>query len=94
MKKEELNLAQEDVDAIQALVSQKSLGVLAFKKVLEYYMNELKDIRNIDPKGNMGLQTLAAQLAYEKLEDFFKSIFLIEASTMKPDAGSKMSQWR
>lgn len=94
MNKEKLVLEQHDIDAIQALVSQKSTGVLAFKKVLEYHMNDLLDIRNIDPKGNMGLQTLAAQLAYQSISEIFESIFLIDAPSKKQDKGDKISQWR
>lgn len=94
MTNEKLNLAQDDIDAIQALVSQKSLGVVALKKVVEYYMNDLLDIRNIDPKGNMGLQTLAAQRAHETLSSIFGDIYLIEPGSPKAGAGEKISQWR
>ena len=48
-------------------------------KVIEKILNEsiadLKDITNIDPKGNMGLQTLARQEACKEVKAIKDLIF-------------------
>lgn len=50
-------------------------SALVVKKVLQHAVDELMDIRNIDSKGNMGLQALAHQRAAEVLVEIFKEIF-------------------
>lgn len=50
-------------------------SAIVVKKVLQHAVDELLDIRSIDPKGNMGLQALAHQRAAEVLVEIFKEIF-------------------
>ena len=57
MKK--INLNAEDKQHLGGLVASNAPGLGVLKKILKHYMTELQDVRNIDPKGNVGLQTVA-----------------------------------
>ncbi len=93
MTYEKLVLSAEEQEMISSLIKQKSAGVQVIEKVIKYYLEQLRDIRNIDSKGNMGLQTLANQNAHELLLDIFNEMFpslVAQQRAVKP----KMSQWQ
>lgn len=65
------------------------------KKIFKYYQDELESVRNIDPKGNMGLQSLARQEALKILDDISNEIFPdISPPRRKEEPGKKISQYR
>lgn len=64
------------------------------RKVLIEGVNDLMDVRNIDPKGNMGLQALANQRAAETLTELFEMLFPNIAEQVGPQASEKISPWR
>lgn len=62
----------------QILAVKDSPGVQVIIEVIASNIRELEDVRNIDAKGNMGLQALANQQAVKKLDDIFTKIGLVE----------------
>ena len=91
-----------DDNEIQALGNLAGSGVNGYgvmKKIFKSQIADLSSVMNIDPKGNVGLQTCARQLAYEMLCDVAEVIFPDEAGKIKaqktPATGDKpISQWR
>lgn len=73
MKK--INLEQEDSLILERFAKSNSSDVKVIKKIFDFYINDLRDVRNIDPKGNMGLQALGAQLALTNLDEIRDLIF-------------------
>ena len=67
MKK--IELEDDELAALEGLVRQGGTGIYAVKRIFAVAIENLGDIRNIDPKGNMGLQALAAQNACKMLEE-------------------------
>lgn len=66
------------------------------EKVFKEGITDLKDINNVDPKGNMGLQTLARQEAVKILVEIAEMIFP-DQEKLKTSAGpqeKKISKWR
>lgn len=70
-----INLDQEKSNAIAKLMAVGGAGVEALKELLLSAEAELRDVGNIDPKGNMGLQALAAQKAVETLQEIRSHVF-------------------
>lgn len=78
----------------------KGYGVM--KKIFQSHMAELTSVMNIDPKGNIGLQTLARQHAYETISEMAEMFFPEDAEAIRGarKAGAegtgdkKISQWR
>jgi len=62
-------------DAIAKLMNVGGAGVEALKELFDAAEAELRDVTNIDPKGNMGLQSLAAQRAVEVLQGIKSNVF-------------------
>lgn len=80
---EKMNLTESDRTILQAFVAQRGAGVDLIKKIIEFHLSDLIDIRNVDAKGNVGLQTCSRQLAYGKLEKIFSIIYSDEAHVSK-----------
>lgn len=70
-----INLEQEEKDALETMSKSGANYVVALKKVFNEALKDLENIRNIDPKSNMGLQTLARQLACEMVVDMRDAVF-------------------
>lgn len=88
-----IELEQDEVDALENLVNSGSTGVAVLKKIIKLHIEELESVRNIDPKGNMGLQTLARQNALEIVEDIAKMMFpdagMVRSRTFQPQGASQ-----
>lgn len=70
-------------------------GVEALKELFRAAEAELRDVGNIDPKGNMGLQALAAQRAVENLLAVREHVFPESVKTeMVNGKEHRKSQWR
>ena len=70
-------------------------GVEALKELLLAAEAELRDVGNIDPKGNMGLQALAAQKAVETLQEIRSHVFPDTVRGTEKKTGEKaISQFR
>lgn len=70
-----INLEEGESNAIAKLMAVGGTGVEAIKKLFALAEAELVDVRNIDPKGNMGLQTLAAQKSLDALQEIMWQMF-------------------
>lgn len=90
-----INLDQEKSNAIAKLMAVGGAGVEALKELLLAAEAELDSVSNIDPKGNMGLQALAAQKAVETLQEIRSHVF---PETMNKGVGARtekpISQFR
>ena len=92
-----INLDQNEVNALEQFEGSGMNAVPVIKKILEKSIDFLGDIANIDPKGNMGLQTLANQNAVKELKDIRDTIFpgVARVSKKQPaEPGAPKSQWR
>lgn len=90
-----INLDQEKSNAIAKLMAVGGAGVEALKELLLAAEAELRDVGNIDPKGNMGLQALAAQKAVETLKEIRSHLFPDTiAKTEKKPGERQISQFR
>lgn len=73
MKK--INLNADDKQHLASLIGTNAPGIGVLKKILKHYTDELRDVRSIDPKKNVGLQTVAAQKALDVLIEFEDEVF-------------------
>lgn len=90
-----INLDENKTNALSKLMGVGGAGVEALKELLQSAEAELIDVRNIDPKGNMGLQSLAAQKSVEILAEIISHIFPDVVKTVTVDGKEKKtSQWR
>ncbi len=92
-------LDENEIQAIGNLATSGANGYAVMKKVFKSQINDLSSVMSIDPKGNVGLQTCARQLAYEMLCEVAETIFPDEAGKIKasklPAVGDKpISPWR
>lgn len=77
---------------LESFVAQRGAGVELIKEIIEFHLSDLIDIRNIDPKGNVGLQTCSRQIAYDTLEQIFSVIF--SDAQPEPKEVSEKNHWR
>lgn len=90
-----INLDENKSNAIAKLMAIGGAGVEALKSLLLSAEAELDSVRNIDPKGNMGLQALAAQRAMEILLEIRSHIFPDSVRIEKSGSNEKkISEWR
>ncbi len=91
-----IQLDENKSNAIEKLMGVGGAGVEALKELFERAEAELGDVRNIDPKGNMGLQTLAAQKAIETVDELKKHIFpeSMDLNTGKKEKEEGSRQYR
>lgn len=96
-------LQEDETKALENLAGSGANGYDVMKKVFQLHIRDLHSIMNIDPKGNVGLQTISRQHAYETLLDIAEIIFPNDADDIKQargtpkagDTGDKpMSKWR
>lgn len=89
-----IELTPEDENAIATLVATKGAGVEALKRLFSAGIADLRDVMTLDPKGNLGLQSLAAQRAVSVVEAIQAKIFPDMGYTV-PGTGKKgISQFR
>lgn len=90
-----INLDEGKSNAIARLIAVGGAGVDALKELLISAEAELDSVSNIDPKGNMGLQALAAQKAVEILLEVRSHIFPESVKLKKVGTEEKkISAWR
>lgn len=70
-----IDLGPEKTNAIAKLMAVGGAGVEALRELFQAAEAELRDVGNIDPKGNMGLQALAAQRALEAVQSIQEHVF-------------------
>lgn len=62
-----INIDQNESNALEGFASSGANYVKVIEKIFKIAIDNLKDITQIDPKDNMGLQTLSRQLAVKEL---------------------------
>lgn len=89
------NLNENELNTLERFINSKSTELDLVKKILAYYSENMKDITNIDPKGNVGLQTVARQEAYGSFISM-SSLFDkdIEEYIKKPEVKKAISPWQ
>ena len=85
-------LSDEEVTLLQRFSLASEAPVI--KKIVKHYLKDLESILNVDPKGNMGLQTLARQEAYKYLIEIFDKIFQEPVIPGRQKPKEALSQWR
>ena len=88
-----INLEEGKSNAIAKLMGVGGTGVEALRELFASAIAELSDVRNIDPKGNMGLQALASQKAVEALQEVQGHIFP-ETQAARGKGGTEKEQPR
>lgn len=73
-------LEENEENVLASLQNSAMPGFKVVEKIFKLNMEDLESIENIDPKGNMGLQTLARQEALKTLKDIYQKVF---GSTVK-----------
>lgn len=66
----------DDADKLllREFAAKGSAPALTLKRVLACYMEHFRDIRNIDPLENVGLQACSHLRAYDMLEEIFSEL--------------------
>lgn len=90
-----IDLDQKKADTLAAMVKGGGAGVEALSDLFAAAESELRDVLKIDPKGNMGLQTLARQHAVDMLLEVRDVIFTGVLPQDRPkDEKPAISKWR
>jgi len=90
-----IELDENKANALAKLMAVGGAGVEALKELFQAAEAELNSVKNIDPKGNMGLQALAAQRALEAVLEVRENVFPESVRTETVDGKErKVSQWR
>lgn len=94
MKK--INLDQGEDTALEQFVGSGANYVKVIKKIFDFYLDDMKNIENIDPKGNVGLQTTSRQQAFTQLKNIRDTIFpeFSEKTPATPGGKPEISKWR
>lgn len=87
-------LQPDESKALENFAASGHQAYPVMKKIFKYYMDDLESVLNIDPKGNMGLQALARQEAYNTLADIEVEIFPDSSPPVRREPGKKISQYR
>lgn len=89
------NFSENETALLERFKASGASDAELVKKIIVFYMDEMKDIMKIDPKGNMGLQALARQEAYKMLSAIAEIIYpdIVEYST-KPEVKAAINPWR
>lgn len=85
---------KEDGAALDQLWRSGMPGIDVTKRVITENLLDLIDVRNIDPKGNMGLQALARQEAAKKLQEIFEQLGWMKADELTKAKNRDISDWR
>ena len=73
-------------------------AVAVLKKIFKHYIAQLESVRDIDPKGNVGLQTCSRQNALETIEEMelviFPDVVVSRPRIQQPSGDQPMSKYR
>ena len=90
-----IDLDENKINAIANLMKVGGAGVEALTELFQKAEAELDSVKNIDPKGNMGLQALAAQRALDTVVEIRSYIFPDSVRVERVNGEEKkISQWR
>lgn len=78
-------LTQAEESVLQSAQGTPLMALL--RRVVQEEMDHIDSVMNIDPNGNMGLQSLAAQKSYTALNNLFTKLKL--ADPANPQQGKK-----
>lgn len=81
-----INLEKNEEDALASMIASGGNHIPVLRKLFSQAIDDLKDITNIDPKANVGLQTCARQEAVKQLIEIESKIFP-DPSTVKKEPG-------
>lgn len=89
------NFSQDEEATLTRFAESGSKELTLVKNILSYYIEDLGNIMNIDPKGNMGLQSLARQEAFGVVSSIAKLFTpdIIE-HMQKSETKKTISPWR
>lgn len=87
------NLSPEQHNALSGFEQSSPAVAELVRQVIQFYISELDSVKNIDAKGNMGLQALASQKSVETLEMIFEVLFP-GISKIGTSEKKKISQYR
>jgi len=73
-------LDENEENVLESLQRSNMPGFKVVEKIFKTNMEELESIANIDPKGNVGLQTCSRQEALKTLKEIYEKVF---GSTVK-----------
>ena len=91
-----INLDRNEQDALAQFSSSGMNAVGVMKKIFKFYIEDLRNIENIDPKGNMGLQALSRQEAHRTVKEVEALIFpdTVQKNSEPLPGEKKISQYR
>lgn len=92
MKKNDLD--ENQIMLLAQFVKTGGAEVKLIHVILKKEIRELRDVLNIDPRGNMGLQALARQEAVKVLENVFDIIFPELLEKKFQDNSKKINPYR
>lgn len=87
-----IELDEKEINTLAAFSSKGGADVDALKKLFRLGEADLIDIRNIDPKGNVGLQTCARQEAQKILAQIKQIVF--PESEIRMEKPKPLNQFR
>ena len=83
-----IHLDQSESDALDGFNRSGANYVKVIEKIFKISLEDMKDINNIDPKSNMGLNALARQNAYLQLKEIKDLIFPSQAEKKSQEPGA------
>lgn len=92
MKK--IDLTIDESKALENFASSGHQAYPVLKKMFKHYQEDLGSVKNIDNKGNMGLQALARQNALEIVEEIAEKIFVDSPPVRREGGEKKIPQYR
>lgn len=88
MEKDLQEISDDERLVIQRFIASNKSAWALVRKVLALHLEELRDIKKIDLKGNVGLQTCARSNAYDILSDILTDLDIAEPISKDPKASS------
>ena len=88
MEKDLQKISDDEREIVRRFIASNRQAWALVQKVLGLHLDELKDIKKIDLKGNVGLQTCARSNAYDILSDILTDLDIAEPISKDPKASS------
>lgn len=88
MEKDLREVSDEEREIIRRFIASNKQAWALVLKVLALHLEELRDIKKIDLKGNVGLQTCARSNAYDILSDILTDLDIAEPISKDPKSSS------
>ncbi len=82
-------LDENEVNVLESLQRSNMPGFEVVKKIFKLNMEDLESIENIDPKGNVGLQTCSRQEALKTLKEIYEKVFGTQPRVSSPTGEKK-----